>query len=180
MRFAGIDHVSITTGDLQRSLAFYRDLLGLPVLSVGEATGEDIGTITGFPGARALYADLDLGEGQVLELLEYVEPAGVAIRQRTCDPGSGHLSFVVDGIDEYHATLAAAGATVRSKPIDLHEGGHWDGTRVMYVVDPDGVTLELLERTSTVTVAHGGGESRVEVRIDPSRPAAAVDAIDER
>lgn len=43
----GLDHVSISVADLDRSLAFYRDLLGLPVLGRGEESGGDIETITG-------------------------------------------------------------------------------------------------------------------------------------
>ena len=76
MRILGLDHVSVTTGDIARSLAFYRDLLELPVRSVGELSGDEVERITGVPGARLLSADLDLGRGQVLELLEYVGAGG--------------------------------------------------------------------------------------------------------
>ena len=101
MRILGLDHVSVTTGDIARSLAFYRDLLELPVRSVGELSGEEVERITGVPGARLLSADLDLGRGQVLELLEYVgagEGAALALER----PGSGHIGLTVDDVDALH------------------------------------------------------------------------------
>jgi Lactoylglutathione lyase and related lyases len=145
MRVLGLDHVSVTTGDIARSLAFYRDLLGLSVRSVGELTGEEVERITGVPGARLLSADLDLGRGQVLELLEYVG-AGEGSALPPERPGSGHIGLTVDDVDAIHNELIDAGWAVRSAPVELTEPGDWFGARCMTVLDPDGVTVELVER----------------------------------
>lgn len=145
MRILGLDHISVTTGDIARSLAFYRDLLGLPVRSVGELSGEEVERITGVPGARLLSADLDLGRGQVLELLEYVGAAdGEALAMDR--PGSGHIGLTVDDVDAIHHQLVDAGWTVKSAPVELIEPGDWFGARCMTVLDPDGVAVELVER----------------------------------
>jgi catechol 2,3-dioxygenase-like lactoylglutathione lyase family enzyme len=145
MRILGLDHVSVTTGDIARSLAFYRDLLDLPVRSVGELSGEAVERITGVPGARLLSADLDLGRGQVLELLEYVGAAdGEALALER--PGSGHIGLTVDDVDAIHSKLVDAGWTVDSMPVELTEPGDWFGVRCMTVLDPDGVAVELVER----------------------------------
>ena len=145
MRILGLDHVSVTTADIARSLAFYRDLLGLPVRGIGELTGDEVDRITGTPGVRLLSADLDLGRGQVLELLEYVGAAdGVALGLE--HPGSGHIGLMVDDVDEVHGSLVAAGVTVKSAPVELTEPGDWHGVRCMTVLDPDGVAVELVER----------------------------------
>lgn len=145
MRILGLDHVSVTTGDIARSLAFYRDLLGIPVRSVGELSGGEVEQITGVPGARALSADLDLGRGQVLELLEYVGAAdGEALALER--PGAGHIGLTVDDVDALHNKLVDAGWTVKSDPVELTEPGHWFGARCMTVLDPDGVSIELVER----------------------------------
>jgi catechol 2,3-dioxygenase-like lactoylglutathione lyase family enzyme len=190
MNVRGLDHVSVTVADLDRSLAFYRDLLGLRVREAGEEGGGQMATIVGFPGVRFRYADVELGGGQILELLQYLEPAGTPIGQRTCDPGSGHIAFVVADIDEIHEELTRAGVTVRSAPVtiegqqdsspirvahamDAHpiaaeepavpqpagvleaigadpiaieESDSWAGVRVFYAVDPDGVTVEFVQR----------------------------------
>jgi catechol 2,3-dioxygenase-like lactoylglutathione lyase family enzyme len=145
MRILGLDHVSVTTGDIARSLAFYRDLLELPVRSVSELSGEEVEKVTGVPGARLLSADLDLGRGQVLELLEYVgtrKGAGLPLER----PGSGHIGLMVDDVDAVHSKLVDAGWAVKSAPVELTEPGDWYGTRCMTVLDPDGVAVELVER----------------------------------
>ena len=114
MKVRGLDHVSVTVADLDRSLAFYRDLLGLRVRETGEEEGGQMARIVGFPGVRFRYADVELGDGRILELLQYLEPAGTPRSQRTCDPGSGHIAFLVADIDEAYAELVGAGVTVRS------------------------------------------------------------------
>ena len=158
MKILGLDHVSVTTADIARSLAFYRDLLGLSVRSVGELSGDEVEHITGVPGARLLSADLDLGRGQVLELLEYVgagEGTALALER----PGSGHIGLTVDDIDRVHRTLADAGVMVKSAPVELTEPGDWHGVRCMTVLDPDGVAVELVQR--------------------PLRPASVIGVLDQ-
>ncbi|MGZ5212937.1 MAG: VOC family protein, partial [Actinomycetota bacterium] len=123
--------------------------------SVGELSGEEVERITGVTGARLLSADLDLGRGQVLELLEYVgaeEGAALALER----PGSGHIGLTVDDVDAVHSTLVDAGVTVKSAPVELTEPGDWFGVRCMTVLDPDGVAVELVEwprRAPAVTTA---------------------------
>jgi catechol 2,3-dioxygenase-like lactoylglutathione lyase family enzyme len=142
----GLDHVAVTSEDLERSLDFYRDLLGIPVLDRGESAVHYLGEITGFEGARLRWADLDLGHSQVLELLHYVDPQGERLSQRTNDPGSAHIGLAVDDLAAMHKALIAAGVVVRSEPVTIDEPGGWGGVRCLYAVDPDGVTIELVER----------------------------------
>jgi catechol 2,3-dioxygenase-like lactoylglutathione lyase family enzyme len=155
MRIVGLDHVSVTTGDIARSLAFYRDALGLPVRAVGELSGEEVERITGIPGARLLSADLDLGRGQVLELIEYVgSEAGEALALER--PGSGHIGLAVHDVEALHRALVEAGIAVKSAPVELTEPGDWFGARCMTVLDPDGVAVELVERPRSAPVADIG------------------------
>jgi catechol 2,3-dioxygenase-like lactoylglutathione lyase family enzyme len=144
-----LDHVSVTCADLDRSISFYRDVLGLAFLGRGESDGEDVSQITGLPDVRLIWAELDLGGGQLLELLQYTSPVGGALRQRTNEPGSGHIGLAVEDIDRLWRRLVEADATVRSEPVELTEAGDWNGVRSMYVLDPDGVTVELVERPRT-------------------------------
>jgi catechol 2,3-dioxygenase-like lactoylglutathione lyase family enzyme len=146
MSGARLDHVSVTCGDLDRSIAFYRDALGLSFLGGGISDGPELSRITGLPGTRLRWAEFDLGGEQLLELLEYVSPRGEPLSQRTCDPGSGHIGLAVGDIETAHARLMAWGAAVRSEPVELTEAGDWHGVRSLYLTDPDGVTIELVER----------------------------------
>lgn len=144
-----LDHVSVTCADLERSISFYRGVLGLAFLGRGESSGEDMNQITGFPDVRVLWAELDLGGGQLLELLQYTSPVGGAVRQQTNEAGSGHIGLAVDDIDALYRRLLNAGATVRSEPVSISESGDWNGVRSMYALDPDGVTIELVDRSRT-------------------------------
>jgi diaminopimelate decarboxylase len=144
-RATGLDHVSVTSGDLERSLAFYRDLLGLVLRARGEAEDSNEFEITGVAGARVRWADLELPHGQVLELLEYAEPAGTPSRPEPNDPGATHFSLRVNDADAVYLRLREAGVSVRSKPTKIEAPGAWDGARAFYASDPDGVTIELIQ-----------------------------------
>jgi diaminopimelate decarboxylase len=141
-----LDHVSVTVGDLNRSLEFYRDLLGIPLIERGEAVGGSVAEITGFPDARVLWADLALPGLQTLELLEYASPRGRPRDGGTNDPGSAHVSIAVDDAEAFHKRLVSAGVSVRSEPVLIEDDGDWSGVRCFYAVDPDGFTVEILER----------------------------------
>lgn len=141
-----LDHVSVTVGDLDRSLAFYSELLGIPVLERGESVGGPVAEITGFPEARVLWADLALPGDQVLELLEYASPRGQPRNGGTNDPGSGHVSLAVDDARAVHRLLVDAGVAVRSEPVLIEDDGDWSGVRCFYAFDPDGFPVEILER----------------------------------
>ncbi len=145
-RVGPIDHVSVTSGDIDRSLAFYRDLLGLSLRARGDDLGPDELEITGVADASARWADLELAEGQVLELIEYTAPRGTPTRLEPNDPGATHISLRVSDVDAVHARLVEAGVSVRSEPVTISAPGAWEGVRCFYASDPDGVTLELIQR----------------------------------
>lgn len=147
MKVLGVDHVSVTVGDLERSLGFYHDLLGIPVHGTGVEESAAVTAIVGVEHARFRYADLDLGHGHILELLQYLSPKGTPHRPSVYDPGSGHIAVRVDDLDAMLAKLRAAGIQARSDPVELEEPAWWAGARVVYVTDPDGATVELVQRT---------------------------------
>lgn len=141
-----MDHVSVTSADLDRSVAFYCDLLGLPLTGRGESGEPELGTILGVPGVRLLWAEVDLGGGQLLELLQYLSPNGEPLTPDPARPGGTHIGLRVPDIDSMYLRLSQAGVPTRSKPVEIQEEGDWLGVRCLYVMDPDGVTIELVER----------------------------------
>jgi catechol 2,3-dioxygenase-like lactoylglutathione lyase family enzyme len=137
------NHVSVTCADLDRSLAFYHGLVGLPILDQGEVASADHRAIIGLGDVRMRFAELDLGGG-FLELFEYLEPRGTPAASRTCDPGNAHFALTVDDAEAVYQRLTGAGVTTRSAPVTL-SGGAWRGARAFYSLDPDGVTVEFIE-----------------------------------
>ncbi|MEV6904022.1 VOC family protein [Amycolatopsis sp. NPDC051372] len=72
----GTAHTGITVVDLERSLSFWRDVLGLKVVMRDEVAGEALEEITGVRGGAMSFAILEVpGGGGQIELLEYTEPA---------------------------------------------------------------------------------------------------------
>jgi diaminopimelate decarboxylase len=153
-RARGLDHVSVTSGDIDRSLGFYCDLLGLELRDRGEAMGVDELEIVGLPDASVRWADIELPHGQVVELIEYMTPRGEPLAANINDPGAFHISFRVDDVDAVHRRLVEAGVAVRSDPVEVTEEGAWNGARCFYATDPDGVTVELIEQAGSEA---GGG-----------------------
>lgn len=144
-RITGIDHVAVSSGDLDRSLRFYHDLLGLRIREQGETSNGEFAEISGIADARVRWADLLLPNEQVLELLHYLSPPGTAVSPADTDPGATHLSLRVDDINAAHAHLLEAGVPVRSAPVALDDPGNWSGACCFYASDPDGMTVELIE-----------------------------------
>jgi diaminopimelate decarboxylase len=153
-RVVGVDHVSLTVDDLDRSVGFYCGLLGLTLHDRGRLEPELIEQMTGVPNAQVDYADVELGS-RILELLHH-RTAGVRrpIASRQERPGSVHIGLRVDDAAAVHGRLAAAGFAPLSPPRTLpDDGSGWSGSIVFYVRDPDGVMLEVVERAEAASRA---------------------------
>ena len=153
-RVVGVDHVSLTVDDLDRSVGFYCGLLGLTLHDRGRLEPELIEQMTGIPNAEVDYADVDLGS-RILELLHHRTAAvrrPIASRQER--PGSVHIGLRVDDAAAVHGRLAAAGFAPLSPPRTLpDDGSGWSASIVFYVRDPDGVMLEIVERAEAASLA---------------------------
>jgi catechol 2,3-dioxygenase-like lactoylglutathione lyase family enzyme len=141
-----LHHTGLTVSDLQRSLQFWRDALGMEVLFEQEKVGGYIEAIVGEPGAHVRMAHLAFGgEGTRIELFEYVAPPGGRHIQRPADVGFCHVCVACDDLDERLERLVAAGGTAFSKPVEVDTGVNRGG-RGVYLRDPDGHVVELFER----------------------------------
>lgn len=143
---SGFDHVSVTTSDLDSSVTFYAGHLGMTVLDKGESEGRELDELLGIDGVRIRFTDLDLGEGRVLELIQFVQPTGRPVSKEQWDPGATHIGLRVSDIDSLHDRLRDGGVRVISRPVRLTEEGAWNGARVLYAIDPDGTWVELVQR----------------------------------
>ena len=136
----GIEHIGLSVADLDRSLAFYRDLLGLKVVRILEANPEaGLGEIVGIPGATARIAHLESG-GNMLELFEYQNPRGKEIPEnRTqADHGFIHVGFKSRDVRSDYKRLKEYGVEFLSAPVEFRPGV-W----VVYFRGPDGEVCEL-------------------------------------
>lgn len=72
--FLGIDHTAIVVGDTDKSVAFYRDVLGMKVAGTSENWGEEQERLNHVFGARLRITTLRAAVGPGVELLEYIAP----------------------------------------------------------------------------------------------------------
>jgi catechol 2,3-dioxygenase-like lactoylglutathione lyase family enzyme len=150
----GWHHVGLTVRDIERSLHFYRDLLGLSLVRRRDADADYLGRQTGYPGVRLKVASLQLGPGPgpdpdpaggpTLELAQYVTHPGDAADTATNRPGNSHLCFQVADIHALYDALRVQGVLFRSAPVAITAGPNQGGVGV-YLSDPDGYTIELYQ-----------------------------------
>ena len=135
-----LEHVGLGVVDLDRSVAFYRDVLGFSVRRILEPRDDSrLGLVTGMPGARARIAHLVMGSN-MLELFQYVEPAATSFtRDRTqADKGFIHMGMRSDDMRGDYDRLRARGVEFLSEPVEFRPGV-W----VVYFRGPDGEVIEL-------------------------------------
>ena len=150
-RILATDHTGITVSNLERAVAFWRDVLGFEPSHTAHQTGEMAREITGVAGAEIKLAVVKAPGGHKIELLEYLAPAerkrGVDLRP--CDVGSVHVALIIDDLNAVLSVINASGWKAAGKPQTLQSGPN-AGKRVVYVCDPDGTTIELMQQARTV------------------------------
>jgi catechol 2,3-dioxygenase-like lactoylglutathione lyase family enzyme len=141
-----LHHVGITVRDLDASLRFYHDVLGLPFANEPSPwfDGPELARGVGVPDAALRQVSLAAGD-LILELLEYASPPSETARPlRSNDVGASHVAFLVDDIVEAREELEAKGVRFYSD-VNLVDEGVLAGWRWVYFEDPDGYPLELVE-----------------------------------
>ncbi len=142
----GLHHVGITVQDLDASIRFYHDVLGLEFSNEPSPwfEGPELGPAVGVPGAALRQVSLLVG-GTTLELLEYKSPpSGTTAPLDSNNIGASHIACLVDDIEAKKAELEAQGVTFFSS-VNLVDEGVLAGWRWVYFADPDGYPLELVE-----------------------------------
>jgi len=144
-RVLAADHTGITVSNLERSLAFWRDVLGFEFSHRTQQSGQFAEEITGVTGAQLSLAVVK-APGHKIELLEYHAPADRKSTNdlRPCDVGHAHIALTVDDLDAVLHRIAASGWKTAGSPQTLTTGPN-TGKRVVYVRDPDGNTIELMQ-----------------------------------
>ena len=141
----GADHTGITVSNLERSLAFWRDVLGFEFSHSAHQTGDRVEQITGVKDAELKLAVLKTPTGHKIELLEYFAPTDRSrVELRPCEVGHVHVALTVDDLDAVLKKIADHGWKSAGEPQTLKEGPN-AGKRVVYAFDPDGTTIEFMQ-----------------------------------
>lgn len=137
-----LTHVGICVANMERSLRFYRDLLGFGFEHDLHVEGEPSDTLLRLRGV-VLDAAYLARDGVRIELLRFASPAPPAPRVRSMhEHGLTHLSFRVADLDATLTALRAAGERILEETvIRIPEFG----AAACMIVDPDGQLIELVQ-----------------------------------
>ena len=138
------NHTSFTVSDLDRAIALFGDALGFALINRSGRDPKFIERVVAVPGADIEVAYLQ-APGHRLELIQYLRPDGRRVEARPCDPGFAHIAFDVDDIAGALAAVRPAGAEPLGEPQVVNAGPN-KGGKVVYTRDPDGITIEFIER----------------------------------
>ena len=138
-----INHMSFTVSNVDASVRFYHELLGLEIVSVAERSPEFSARATGIPGAHLKIAYLKMGNCAV-ELVQYLSGQGKRIDTTTSNVGSAHICFTVSRFHGMVQRLREKGVRFVSEPAEIPAGPN-KGRHMVYLKDPDGNTLEFIE-----------------------------------
>jgi lactoylglutathione lyase len=142
-------HTGLQVADLARSVAFYRDVLGFEEVFAWNPRAPYVGELVGYPDVDLHAAILRPPDSEVfLELLEYRNVERTPVDTRTANPGTAHIAFFVDDLDALYADLRARGVASVSAPVSPTIGPN-KGGRAVYMIDPDGIRVELIQSVRT-------------------------------
>ncbi|MFF1933744.1 VOC family protein [Streptomyces sp. NPDC058228] len=151
MAVHGLLHAGLTVSDLDRSVEWYVNVIGLKAVHRQDGDNNYTRTLVGVPDAAIRVAQLAFpGSSSIwpsshaIELIEYTRARGKHTAPSPNDVGASHVAFVVDDIDAVCARARRSGARLRNEPVTVTAGCNRN-SRACYLHDPDGHTLELME-----------------------------------
>jgi catechol 2,3-dioxygenase-like lactoylglutathione lyase family enzyme len=150
MRLTGLDHVGFSVSSLDRSVAWYSTFLNCgPRLRKTWDVGY-MSEVVGYPGCRMECAFWELPGGTVLELIEYLAPSPGQVDLETYNVGNAHLCLVSDDLDAEYTRLKDIAEFRSPAPVAIPYGPY-EGGRVCYLRDPDGISIQLIQLPPHVT-----------------------------
>ena len=150
-------HFSFTVYSVKRSIRFYTEFLGFELRTserypdgIREEKGNYVARVTGYPDVHLKMAILEKGPF-LLELIEYASPRAEDPRApETYRVGCPHLAFIVEDLNAEYEKLVREkdtwGLTLPPNGIVEVDSGPNKGGKAVYFRDPDGVTLELVQK----------------------------------
>lgn len=136
-----IRHFGIVISDLEKSLHFYRDILGLKIKREMMEEGKFIDTILNLQNVRVKTIKMLADDGNLVELLWYESHPRETNKKEIYNIGASHVAFTVNDLDYEYERLKGEGIKFTCPP-QLSPDGK---AKVTFCYDPDGTPIELVE-----------------------------------
>ena len=136
-----IRHTGIVVDDLKKSLWFYKEKMGFKLFKHMDESGHFIDKILGIRNIKVTTVKMTLGNGQMIELLDFSSHKKDILQRSVNDIGPTHLAFTVDNIDEIYDDFLHDGIEFISTPKVSEDGN----VKVVFCKAPEGTYIELVE-----------------------------------
>jgi catechol 2,3-dioxygenase-like lactoylglutathione lyase family enzyme len=164
-----IAHVGLSVSRLDAALAFWEPFLGAAAHARAQLDRPYTASLVGIVGVEIAAAFVRIGDGGVLELLEYQTGERAAVAPDSSNPGHAHVClYVADVVDATTRAVALGAKVVGDGPVLIDAGTNAGISAVYLRVPPDRHTVELFERRrsaadrSSATGSGGGSRGRRE------------------
>ena len=147
MGIVGTAHIGVCVADVEEAVAWYRDVLGMAVLSPpylveGADIERDMGEMV--PGVKLKGAIVGFeSSDHVLELIEYPEHPGSSRVRSVTDTGISHIGLLCEDLPATRADLEKKGARFLTSD---RQGAGIAGLHTTWFEDPHGVVFILMEK----------------------------------
>ena len=140
-----VRHVGIIVSDMEKSLKFYRDLLGLKVKSLVDEEGEFLNNMLAHENVKNKVAKLYAKNGNAL--IELIDSRSYANKKDRdfFTIGASHFAFTVDDLEKTYDYLVKNGVKFTAPPQQTPDRF----AKVTFCEDPDGTPIELVEVINT-------------------------------
>ena len=138
-------HTGFVVKDIEASIKFYADVLGMRIAGRTEREGEFVEQVLAVPGAHIKGGCVDMGEGHQLELIQYLSPASGENHLQRNDLGASHLAFFVEDLDKFYEDTSRKGIKYNNLPATMVDENGKLSRKAAYAQDPDGNWLEFVE-----------------------------------
>lgn len=141
----GFNHSGFVVKDLDKMVRFYRDVLGLRVLSEVDSSNPEANRHVGIPDARRMlvFVGKDAAQHQ-LELVLYLHPEGDDGHAAANALGAAHVCFNVEGLEQMYEDMKDKGLGFATAPVTRNTP--FGRTAICFAQDPEGNWLEFIER----------------------------------
>jgi catechol 2,3-dioxygenase-like lactoylglutathione lyase family enzyme len=136
-----MNHVGLSVKNLEESVNFYTEVMGMEVDYRAYHEGEAISDVVGVENATLDICVVRKGNCSI-ELIEYNNRVEAKGHKKQNEPGLVHISFAVESVEEMYERIRTLGYDFYSKPMVTRP----NGPKICYFKGPDSVTMELYEK----------------------------------